>query len=65
MSGLPHEHIRSELASHPLFEDKTWQLSPDAWPVTAEQREQLEGIGAACLEFHQAKRPVSTASALR
>ena len=54
MSGLPHEHIRSELASHPLFEDKTWQLSPDAWPVTAEQREQLEGIGAACLEFHQA-----------
>ena len=54
MSGLSHEHVRSELASHPLFEDKTWQLSPDAWPITAEQRAHLDGIGAACLEFHQA-----------
>lgn len=54
MSGLSHEMIRSALAGQPLFEDKTWQLSPDAWPLTPEQVAQLEAIGAACLEFHQA-----------
>ncbi|MEY4006661.1 MAG: hypothetical protein RLZZ221_2757, partial [Verrucomicrobiota bacterium] len=27
---LPHETIRSALAAQPLFEDKTWQLSPEA-----------------------------------
>lgn len=52
--SLAYEHIRSTLAAQPLFEDKTWQLSPDAWPLTAEQHAQLEAIGSACLEFHQA-----------
>ena len=54
MSALTHEQIRAALAAQPLFEDKTWQLSPEAWPLTAEQREQLEAIGVACCEFHQA-----------
>ncbi|MSU50162.1 MAG: hypothetical protein EXS37_13945 [Opitutus sp.] len=52
--SLSHETIRSALAGQPLFEDKTWQLSPDAWPLTPEQLAQLEAIGGACLEFHQA-----------
>lgn len=52
--SLAYEHIRSTLAAQPLFEDKTWQLSPEAWPLTPEQHSQLEAIGAACLEFHQA-----------
>jgi hypothetical protein len=51
---LSYETIRSALAQQPLFEDKTWQLSPEAWPLSAEQVTQLEAIGAACLEFHQA-----------
>ncbi|MEY2882179.1 MAG: hypothetical protein RLZZ15_4559 [Verrucomicrobiota bacterium] len=51
---LAHETLRAALAAQPLFEDKTWQLSPDAWPLTPEQAGQLEAIGAACLEFHQA-----------
>lgn len=54
MPDLAYESLRSSLSSQPLFEDKTWQLSPSAWPLTAEQRTQLEQIGAACLEFHQA-----------
>jgi hypothetical protein len=54
MSSLSYEQIRSTLAAQPLFEDKTWQLSPEAWPLSAEQKEQLEAIGVACLEFHQA-----------
>ncbi len=54
MSGLTYESIKSALAAQPLFEDKTWQLSPEAWPLTPEQHAQLEAIGAACVEFHQA-----------
>jgi hypothetical protein len=54
MPSLSYESIRSALAEQPLFEDKTWQLSPEAWPLTAEQRAQLEAIGAACVEFQQA-----------
>src|SRR5688572_15238480 len=54
VSGLSYEFIRSALAEQPLFEDKTWQLSPEAWPISPEQRTQLEAIGAACFEFHQA-----------
>src|SRR5688572_11744988 len=54
VSGLSYEFIRSALAEQPLFEDKTWQLSPEAWPITTEQLGQLEAIGTACFEFHQA-----------
>jgi hypothetical protein len=52
--NLSYEHIRAALAAQPLFEDKTWQLSPDAWPLTPEQLTELESIGTACLEFQQA-----------
>jgi hypothetical protein len=52
--SLSYDAIRSALAGQPLFEDKTWQLSPDAWPLSAEQVAQLEAIGGACYEFHQA-----------
>jgi hypothetical protein len=51
---LAYETIRSALGAQPLFEAKSWQLSPDAWPLTRDQVAQLEQIGAACLEFHQA-----------
>lgn len=54
MAALAYDSLRSSLSSQPLFEDKTWQLSPVAWPLTTEQKAQLEQIGAACLEFHQA-----------
>lgn len=50
---LTHASLRRALAAQPLFEDKTWRLSPEAWPLTAAQVAQLEAIGAACLGFHQ------------
>ena len=53
MPDLPHDQIRAALSGQSLFEDKTWQLSPEAWPVSPAQLAQLEAIGAACLEFHQ------------
>jgi len=54
MTELSYASIRASLSSQPLFEDKTWQLSPSAWALTAEQHTQLQAIGAACLEYHQA-----------
>ncbi len=54
MPELAHAHLRSALAAQPLFEDKTWRLSPAAWPLDPGQVAELEAIGAACLEFHQA-----------
>jgi hypothetical protein len=54
MPDLSHEQIKTALSGQSLFEDKTWQLSPQAWPLTPEQVAELEQIGTACLEFHQA-----------
>jgi hypothetical protein len=53
MPDLAYDALRSAFSAQSLFEDKTWQLSPQAWPLTSEQVAQLEQIGAACLEFHQ------------
>ena len=53
-TNLSHAFIRAALDAQPLFEAKTWQLSPEAWPLTRAQAAELEQIGAACLEFHQA-----------
>jgi hypothetical protein len=54
MPALAYDSLRSSLSAQPLFEDKTWQLSPEAWPLTKEQLAGVEAIGTACLEFHQA-----------
>jgi len=54
MPELSYETLRSAFSAQSLFEDKTWQLSPEAWPLTSDQVAQLEQIGSACLEFHQA-----------
>jgi hypothetical protein len=51
---LPYATIRQALDQQSLFEDKTWRLSPSAWPLTADQVEELRAIGQACVEFHQA-----------
>jgi len=49
-----YDAIRSALKEQPLFAAKSWRLSPEAWPLTRDQLAQLEAIGRACLEFHQA-----------
>lgn len=51
---LEHAQLRTALDAQPLFEDKTWRLSPEAWPLSPEQLDELEHIGRACLEFYQA-----------
>jgi hypothetical protein len=54
MPDLAYDTLRTAFAAQSLFEDKTWRLSPAAWPLTPAQVRELEQIGAACLEFHQA-----------
>lgn len=51
---MEFSHLRSAFAAQSLFEDKSWRLSPQAWPLTPEQIGELEQIGRACLEFYQA-----------
>lgn len=62
MNKLPFEDLRSAFGAQSLFEDKTWRLSPQAWPVEHAQLQELEAIGAACLEFHQALESLYTRS---
>jgi len=54
MPTLEFQALKSAFASQSLFEDKTWRLSPYAWPILGAQAQELEAIGSACLEFHQA-----------
>lgn len=46
--------LQDAFASTPLFEDKSWRLSPEAWPLSPAQIEDLREIGAACLDYHRA-----------
>lgn len=54
MAAIAHDTLKSAFATQPLFEDKSWRLAPEAWPILPAQARELEAIGAACLEFHQA-----------
>lgn len=54
MFALAYETIKSALEAQPLFEDKTWRLSPEAWPLTPNQVRELEQIGQACRDFYVA-----------
>jgi hypothetical protein len=54
MPDLAYADLKASFAATSLFEDKTWQLSPEAWALTPEQVSELEAIGTACLEYHQA-----------
>jgi hypothetical protein len=54
MHKLPFDTLKSAFSAQALFEDKTWRLSPDAWSILPAQAQELEAIGPACLEFHQA-----------
>jgi hypothetical protein len=49
-----YETLKGAFASQSLFEDKTWRLSPEAWPLSPAQVKELEAIGVAGLGFHQA-----------
>lgn len=47
------KELEAAFGAQELFEEKTWQLSPSAFSLTAEQVAELEAIGRACFDFHQ------------
>ncbi len=54
MADLTRDELTHAFAATSLFEAKSWQLSPEAWPLTQAQVAELEQIGEACLQFHLA-----------
>ncbi len=52
--SVAQKDIREALDVQPLFDNKTWRLSPRAFPITEEQLAEIEEIGQACLEFYRA-----------
>ncbi len=59
---LSHEGLKAAFAGQSLFEDKTWRLSPRAWPLTSREVSEVERIGQACLEFYRAMELLYTRS---
>jgi hypothetical protein len=51
---LEYAALKQAFADTSLFEDKTWRLAPEAWPLTPEQVTELKEIGVACLDYHRA-----------
>lgn len=54
MPDLAHADLQTAFAATSLFEDKSWQLSPEAWALSPAQVAELEAIGEACLDYHRA-----------
>jgi hypothetical protein len=61
-AGLSRELLIERLDAQPLFENKTWQLSPFPWFLPASERRNLVHIGEACLAFHRALELLYTKS---
>ena len=51
---LSYWQMRETFERQPLFEDKTWRLSPEPWPLSGEALSLLEDVGDACLQFYRA-----------
>lgn len=48
---LPYAHLHKAFSETPLFENKSWRLSPSAFRLEASLRAELEQIGRASLDF--------------
>ena len=53
--ALNHDTLTRAFAQTPLFDSKTWQLSPEPFPLSPGQKEMLQAIGEACLAFYKAQ----------
>lgn len=55
VSGLTYAEARQAFSDQSLFESKTWRYSPEAYPLTAAQVQEIELIGQACYDFYRAQ----------
>ncbi len=59
---LSYQELSKSFESTPLFDQKTWRLSPEAWPLDASQLKFLDEVGQACMEFARAMEQLYTRS---
>ena len=57
-----HREIAQALEDTPMFESKTWRISPEAWPLNDAQLAELSLAGDYCVEFLQAVERLYTRS---
>lgn len=57
-----YDSLKAAFGQQDLFEDKTWRLSPEAFPLTRRQIREIQQIGQACLEFYRATELLYTRS---
>jgi len=50
-AGLSQQTLQDAFSQQTLFAEKTWQLSPHAFPLTEEQVSEIRQIGKACHQF--------------
>jgi hypothetical protein len=58
------ESLTAAFAAHELFADKTWRLSPKAFPLSEAQLAEIRAIGDACHAFYHAQELLYMRSAL-
>lgn len=51
---LTFSDLKTAFEKNTLFENKTWQLSPNPFPLNLETIEDIRQIGKACLHFYEA-----------
>jgi hypothetical protein len=60
---LSFPKLKSVFEETPLFESKSWRLSPRAFPLTPDQLREIEHIGQATYAFHRAMETLYLRSA--
>jgi hypothetical protein len=61
--GLSYDEALRAFSDQSLFESKTWRYSPEAFPLSPAQLQQIEQIGQACYEFYKAQETLYLRSA--
>jgi len=61
--GLSYASALAAFSDQSLFENKTWRYSPEAFPLTKKQVEEIRQIGQACYEFYHAQEVLYLRSA--
>jgi hypothetical protein len=61
--GLSYTAALQAFSDQSLFESKTWRYSPQAFPLTAAQVQEIEWIGQACYDFYRAQETLYLRSA--
>lgn len=52
--SVPYARLAQHLQENEFFENKTWRMAPRGFALSEAEVDQLEKIGAACLEFQRA-----------